>query len=98
MGRIDFLEVQQPVHPALQQIYGLDRTSPEFDNQLDDLLHGDEYEGCVQELENSDLVWLINYLDNVRLYVPFSASRSTQHRHSMVLIPPVPLPGSVYAN
>ena len=84
-----------PTHPALQQIHLLDRSSPDFDSQLDGLLHGQAYEDCVQSLEAGDLMWLINYLDNVRYCVLFSTIPSLQHRPSIVSNLPALLPANV---
>ena len=46
----------------------LDRSSPHFDDQLNKALHGREYERCVQNLQRHDLIWLIDYLDDVSRY------------------------------
>ncbi|KAF9645725.1 kinase-like protein [Thelephora ganbajun] len=52
-----------PTHPALQQIYHLDRSSSDFHDKLDNVLHGQEYYQCIPNLKEGDLVWLVNYLD-----------------------------------
>ncbi|KAF9644753.1 kinase-like protein [Thelephora ganbajun] len=54
-----------PTHPALQQISHLDTSSPGFRDQLDNALHGGEYRQCVSNLQDDDLVWLVDYLDEV---------------------------------
>ncbi|KAF9643686.1 kinase-like protein [Thelephora ganbajun] len=54
-----------PAHLILQQIAQLDRTSPDFYNQLDNTLDGQEYRQCVSDIEHDDLVWLVDYLDEV---------------------------------
>ena len=58
-----------PGSPVLQRLNGFDRSSPEFQNQLSNVLHGQEYRQCVPDLEGDDLVWLVDYLDEVRYYV-----------------------------
>ena len=88
------------VHPALQPIRDLDTSSPDFSDQLNNILRGQEYEECVPELSVGDSTWLVNYLDKVRLIVPLSnAPRSSWHRLSILSkILPVPLSGSAYTN
>lgn len=55
-----------PTDPVLQQICRLDRASPDFGEELDRILHGDEYESCRKDLGNGDLRWFIDFLDKVR--------------------------------
>jgi len=55
-----------PSHPALQRVRSLDRSSPDFHDQLSKVLGGEEYKRSVPELRRDDSVWLINYLDKVR--------------------------------
>ncbi|KAF9645430.1 kinase-like protein [Thelephora ganbajun] len=54
-----------PTDPALQQIAQLDRNSPNFQDQLDNALHGQGYLQCVPNINNNDSTWLVNYLDEV---------------------------------
>jgi len=49
----------------LRQLHDLDRTSPQFHKQLRNFLCGDEYRDVVTGLQGEDLVWLVEYLDNV---------------------------------
>ena len=53
-----------PTNP-LQPLHDLDRTSPQFHEQLNDFLRGDEYRNVLPGLQNEDLVWLVEYLDSV---------------------------------
>ena len=53
-------------HP-LQQLYDLDRTSPEFDEQLSDFLRGKEYRKVLPNLKSEDLTWLVEYLNSVSI-------------------------------
>ena len=55
-----------PSSPALLRLHRLDRSSPDFDNQLYDILSGQEHVQCEKDLEHGDSVWLIEYLDEVR--------------------------------
>ena len=55
-----------PSSPALQHLLHLDRASPEFGDQLHEILYGPEYVACEKTLEGGDLIWLIDYLDKVR--------------------------------
>ena len=53
-----------PSDPS-RQLHDLDRTSPRFHKQLLDILHADEYQNVIPNLENEDVVWLVRYLDKV---------------------------------
>ncbi|KAF9644325.1 hypothetical protein BDM02DRAFT_3263623 [Thelephora ganbajun] len=52
-----------PNSPALQELNRLDTSSPDFHNQLYDLLYGKDCKQCVPNLQDDDLVWLVDYLD-----------------------------------
>ena len=60
-----------PSSPAFQQFHHLDTSSPDFDRQLHNVLYGKEYEQCIPNLKEDDLVWLANYLDEVRRRIVF---------------------------
>ena len=53
----------------LQQLYDLDRSSPQFHNQLRDLLRGEDYRNIVPNLGSSGFTWLVEYLDSVSLQI-----------------------------
>ena len=55
-----------PSSPTPQQFYNLDRSSPDFPRQLDDILHDQEHEQCVLDLQDDDLMRLVDYLYEVR--------------------------------
>jgi len=55
-----------PISPALQQLSSLERSSPDFHDQLRSVLYRKDYVQCVSNLQGDDLAWLINYLDEVR--------------------------------
>ena len=86
-----------PTSPPLQILNRLDKSSPEFHDQLCSVLYGEEYVQCVPHLQHDDVVWLINYLDTVRCYVTSPIPHSTQPRFLMVSILLVPDSGSAYA-
>ena len=90
----------QPTNPLLQQVYHLKRDSPEFREQLNTVLRGQDYEECRKALEMDDLVWFVDYLDGVRCCVlPFPALRSSQHcRFLAIPILSTAFPESVCAN
>ena len=54
-----------PNSPVLQQLHNLNRSSPDFNDQLSNVLYGEEYQECVPNLQGEDLVWLVDYLDEV---------------------------------
>ena len=90
--------VARIAHPALQGLYHLDKSASGFHDQLDSILHSQRYELCVPNLGDSDLMGLVDYLDEVRCRVAFSPLQLTQHRLSIVLILLVVLSGSVDSN
>jgi hypothetical protein len=55
--------------PVLQQLDRLDRSSSRFEDQLRDVLYGEGYTRCALNLQGDDLVWLVDYMDNVRRWV-----------------------------
>ena len=52
--------------PVLQRLGGLNTSATDFHHQLDNILHGEEYARCVENLQGDDLMWLVDFLDNVR--------------------------------
>ena len=68
-----------PLNPTLQRFHNLNKSSLDFHDQLCDVLYGEKYCQCVQNLQGGDLVWLIEYLDKVRYRValPHSPFRSS---------------------
>ena len=61
-----------PTHPVLQQIYHLDRSSSDFHSQLNHALRTREYRQITLELRANDLIWFVDYLDNVRCHITSS--------------------------
>ena len=67
--------MSSPSPPVLQQLDRLNRSSSRFQDQLRDVLCGEEYTRCVPNLQGDGLVWLVDYLDNVRRWVAPSTLR-----------------------
>ena len=84
--------------PTLQKLDRLNKSSPDFHGQLSALLYGREYHQCAPNLQGDDLVWLIDYLDNVRCYIALPSLRLTLCRLSGVSIQRVAVSGNVYVN
>ena len=61
----------------LQQLYDLEKSSPQFYNQLRDIISGKEYRECVPHLRDDDLVRLVEYLDGVSLQIALPHSLFT---------------------
>ena len=87
---------------VLQRFKQLDRSSPQFPDQLVSLLHQKEYKECIPNLLDEEVVWLVNYLDRVCLYLPcpphrplLSVPRSSNFFN---LIPPAQRSEGVYVN
>jgi hypothetical protein len=57
-----------PSLSSLQELDRLDRSSPDYGDQLYGVLCEQEYVQCEEILEHDDLVWLIDYLDEVRCH------------------------------
>ena len=55
-------------HDAFHQLHGLDRTSPQFHEQLSNFFSGDVYRSVFPDLEGEDLAWLVECLDSVSLH------------------------------
>ena len=69
-GRVSLM----PSHDLLKQLDRLDRSSSGFHDQVNNILYGEEYKQSVPNLRNNDLVWLVDYLDNVRRLIALSNS------------------------
>jgi hypothetical protein len=63
-----------PSHPTLQKLNNLDKSLSEFHDQLSNLLYGEEYAQCKKNLQDDELVWLVDSLDDVcfRIVLPYS--------------------------
>ena len=58
--------MSSPSSPTLQQLHHLNRSSPDFYDQICNVLYGEEYVRCIPNIQGGDLVWLVDYLDKVR--------------------------------
>lgn len=52
--------------PVLKRLHSLDTPLSKSHGQLNRLLHEKEYQECVSNLRGDDLIWLVDYLDEVR--------------------------------
>jgi len=66
--------MSSPSSLALQQLDCLDKSSPDFQDKVSNILYGQDYVRCVQNLQASDSVWLVDYLNDVRFRVPLLCS------------------------
>jgi len=55
-----------PSLSSLGQLHRLNRSSSNFQDQLSNVLYGEEYKQLVPALRGEDLVWLVDYLDKAR--------------------------------
>ena len=88
-----------PSSQALQELDRLDKSSSDFDDKLHNILS--EQESALHEanFEKDDLVWFIDYLDEVRRNITaLFRSPLKPHRLSVVPVFPPQLPGSVFAS
>lgn len=53
----------------LQQLRRLDRSSSKFCDQLNNVLHGEEYNRRLKNIQDNDLAGLVDYLEEVRRHV-----------------------------
>ena len=65
--------MSSPTYNPLERLLRLDDSSPEFHDQLSNILYGKRYQDWVKRIEGDDAVRLVEYLDGVRCYVSFSA-------------------------
>ena len=52
---------------CLQQLRDLDKTSPQFYEQLSNFFCDNVYQDVFPNLQRESLAWLVEYLDSVRL-------------------------------
>ena len=58
--------MSSPSSPVLQRLCRLDESSPDFHDQLYNVLDEKEYVQWAPHLRPGDVVWLVDYLDKVR--------------------------------
>lgn len=61
-----------PSSLVLQEFSRLDRSLQDFPEQLCDLLYGKNYTQCAPDLQDKDLVWFVEYLDQVWHHIALS--------------------------
>ena len=59
------IPVPSTIPPSLRRLHGLDEASPEFQDELSNALHEEEYAQRVSNFQGDHLVWLVCYLDKV---------------------------------
>jgi hypothetical protein len=59
---------------TLQRLDRLNRSSPDFHDQLSNILYEQEYQQCVSNIRGDGLAWLVDYLDKVCRRVAFPRS------------------------
>ena len=82
----------------MQQLPRLNKFSPDFHDQLSNVLSSEEYEQSVPNLQGNDLVSLVDYLDKVCHPICFPALCSSQRRLSVLLTPQALVSVNVYPN
>lgn len=55
-----------PDPTPLQQVRALNRSSPQFFDQLATILDEEEFDAHIPDLHNDDAAWLVEYLSTVR--------------------------------
>lgn len=58
--------MSSPSPPVLRELHHLNRSSPDFHEQLSNILDREEYQQCVPELQGDDLVTIVDDLEHVR--------------------------------
>ena len=64
-----------PSPTVSQELRRLDVSLPDFQDRLDDALSGKDFAERAVDLARNDLVWVVDYLDEVRHSVPLPYSR-----------------------
>ena len=70
----------------IQQLYDLDKSSPQFHGQLSNLIHGQEYREHVSHLRGEDLARLVEYLDSVSFQIIFPPGLLPQRRRRFSIV------------
>ena len=55
----------------LQKLHNLDKTSPQFYQEINEFIRGKDYREAVPNLQGEGLTWLVDYLDGVSLQTVF---------------------------
>ena len=87
-----------PSSPDLRRLHRLDRSSPDFCDQLHDVLYEQEYALHKKSFGQDGLAWLVDYLDEVRRHVSLFRFPLNPGRPSTISILPPLLPASAFVN
>ena len=87
-----------PSYPVLQKLNNLDKSSPEFHVRLNDVLYAEEYIQCVTNIQDDDLAWLVDFLDNVSCQIVCQYSHLYRRRSLVVSHLLAPLSRNAYVN
>ena len=72
-----------PPNP-LRQLHRLKASSPQFPAEIASILGGEEYKASVVTLQDRDLMWLVDHLDNVRPLRDFDSTCAQLRRRLLV--------------
>lgn len=79
-----------PQTEILQKFKQLDTSSSAFPDQLTNLFFQREYKDCIPSLRDEEVVWLVNYLDDVCLFYSLPCSFLSMQRLSNHFKPILP--------
>ena len=86
------------LHP-LGRLLNLNTSLPEFNDQISNILHGEEYRQLAKHISGTDALRLVDFLDGVRPIMPHSLLPAHLSRRLwMPLTLPVPVSGDVCEN
>jgi len=74
-GVLEVIRSLSVSRPFLRQLRHLDKSLSDFPDQFSNVLYGEEYKQCVANLQGDDLIWLVDYLDEVCRCVAFPHSQ-----------------------
>lgn len=63
-----------PASDPLGPLRALDISSADSPDKVAELLCDKEYQECIPNLRGRDLAWLVEFLDDVHLYIPYPPS------------------------
>lgn len=90
--------MSSPNPNPLERLLRLNRSPSNPHDQISNILYGEEYKQWVQDINDSDAVRLVDYLDKVRCSTSFFDSHSNHPRLLTFSTLQVPVSGSVYEN
>jgi len=69
-------QLSSPTSTVLQQLYNLNQSSSQFNDQLHNVLHSEVYKHSLLSLQGNDLLSLVDYLDKVCCCISIPCSPS----------------------